>query len=95
MNEFLTVEFLATFAGLVAGTAILVQFSKAIIKRNFGDEFVRLYTFVIALILSFVFANNGYNIQGIILTIVNAVVISISAMGGYELISDPLAQKSK
>lgn len=95
MNEFLTVEFLATFTGLVAGTAILVQFTKGIIKRSFGDEFVRLYTFAISLLLSFIFTNNGYDMQGIVLTIINAVVISISAMGGYELIADPKAEKHK
>ena len=95
MNEFLTAEFLTTFAGLVAGTAVLVQFTKSIIKKKFGDEFVRLYTFGIALLLSFIFTNNGYDAQDIALTIINAVVISISAMGGYELIADPRAEKHK
>lgn len=53
-NEFMTVEMLATFAGLVAAVSIIVQFTKSIIKRNFNDGAVRLYAFVIALGLTFI-----------------------------------------
>lgn len=95
MNEFFTVEYLGSFVGLAFAVGLIVQFTKSIIKRKFGDEFVRLYTFAIALLLSFIFTNNGYDMQGIALTIINAIVISISAMGGYEVIADPLAKKSK
>lgn len=95
MNEFLTLEYLGTFVGLTFAVGLIVQFSKSIIKTKFGDGLVRLYTFVVALILSFVFANNGFGAQGIILTIINSILISTSAMGGYELIADPKALKSK
>ena len=51
--------------------------------------------FIIALILTFVFSKTGEGIQGIIITIINAILVTIAAMGGYEMISDPLAQKKK
>lgn len=95
MNEFITVELLATFAGLVAAVTLIVQFSKSIIKKNFGDSIVRLYAFFIALILTFIFVRNGNDLQGIVLTIINAILITISSMGGYELIADPFAKKHK
>ena len=62
------------------------------IKRRFGDHVVRLYTFIVALILTFLFARNGLNIQGIVLTVINAMYITIASMGGYEILADPLAQ---
>lgn len=95
MNEFLTVKYLGSFVGLTFAVGLIVQFTKSIIKKTFGDEFVRLYTFIIALLLNFVFTKNGNDVQGIVLTIMNAILISFSAMGGYELVADPRAEKHK
>lgn len=91
----MTVETLTTFAGLVTAVSVIVQFTKSIIKKNFGDSWVRLYTFLIALILTFLFAKNGTSIEEITLTIINAILISIASMGGYEIVADPKAEKSK
>ncbi len=94
-NDFMNIEILATFAGLVAAVSIIVQFTKSIIKKNFGDSAVRLYAFIIALILTFIFARTGQGVEGIVLTIINAILVSIAAMGGYEVIADPKAEKEK
>ncbi|MCF6466288.1 hypothetical protein [Clostridium sp. Cult2] len=94
-NELMSADALTTFVGLVAGTSLIVQFTKSIIKKQFGDAFVRFYSFVIALILIFIFGNNGQGLQGILLKIINAMIITISAMGGYEILSDPMAKKMK
>ena len=37
MNEFMNYETLATFSGLAAAVAIIVQFTKSIIKKQFAD----------------------------------------------------------
>jgi len=95
MNEFMTVEVLATFAGLSAAVGIIVQFTKQLVKKQFVDYTVRIYAFVIALILSFIFAPAGDGIKGIVLTILNAILVTLAAMGGYEAISDPTARKTK
>ena len=95
MNDFMTPETLSTFAGLVAAVSIIVQFTKPLVKKNFIDGAVRIYTFVISLILTFVFASNGQGIQGTLLTIINSILVSLSAMGAYETIADPLGEKSK
>ncbi len=94
-NDFMNIEILATFAGLVAAVSIIVQFTKSIVKKNFGDSAVRLYAFIIALILTFIFARAGTGIEGIVLTIINAILVSIAAMGGYEVFADPKAEKEK
>ena len=88
-NDFMTLDVLTTFAGLTATTMLIVQFTKFLIKNRFGDSYVRLYGFLIALILTFVFARQGENAQGIIMTIINAIMITVAAMGGYEMITDP------
>jgi hypothetical protein len=93
MNDFFTGEMLATFAGLVAAVSIIVQFTKSIIKKQFGDEFVRIYAFIISLVLTFIFAKTGQDIEGIVLTIINAILVSIASFGAYEVIADPKAEK--
>lgn len=94
-NDFMNLEMLATFAGLVTAVTLIVQFSKSLIKNRFGDAAVRLYTFAIALVLTFVFARVGAGVEGILLTIINAIIISVASMGGYEVIMDPKAEKQK
>ena len=65
------------------------------IKKIFGDAFVRFYIFIIALILNFIFAKSGNGLQGIVITIINALLVTMTAMGGYEMISDPKAEKAR
>jgi hypothetical protein len=91
-DDFMTVDVLTTFTGITAAVIVIVQFTKSIVKKKFGDHFVRLYSFIVALILTFIFARQGSNIEGIVLTVINAMVITIASMGGYELLADPLAQ---
>ena len=95
-DNFMSMETLATFAGLVTAVTLIVQFTKSLVKSTFkGDIYVRLYTLIIALGLSFVFARAGIGIEGTILTIINAVIISVAAMGTYEVVADPKAEKHK
>lgn len=94
-EEFMNTETLTTFAGLTTAVILIVQFTKSLIKKKFGDVVVRLYSFVIALLLTFIFTNDGNSPQEIIITIINAIMITISSMGGYELIADPMALKTR
>lgn len=93
MNEFMNYETLATFSGLVAAVAIIVQFTKSVIKKQFADYAIRIYAFIIALILTFIFARNGDGIESIALTVINAILVTLAAVGGYEVIADPKAEK--
>lgn len=95
MNEFMTAETLATFAGLAVAVGLIVQFTKSVVKKQFGDASVRLYTFGVSLILTFVFAPAGPGVRGVVLTIINAVLVCMASMGGYEALADPLAEKRR
>lgn len=92
-DNFMTAETLTTFAGITGAVIVIVQFTKSLIKRKFGDHFVRLYSFIVAFILTFIFTSkNGISLESIILNIINAMIITITSMGGYEAIADPMAQ---
>lgn len=95
VNDFLTVGLLTTFAGLVLAVGLIVQFTKSFIKRKFPAVYVRLYTLIISLVLTFIFAPVGNDLQGIVVTIINGVLVCMAAMGGYEAIADPYAEKWK
>lgn len=94
-TEFMTMDMLTTFAGLTGAVMLIVQFTKSLVKNKLGDSFVRIYSFVIALLLTFFFARGGNTPQDIILMIINAIMITISSAGGYEILTDPMATKSK
>lgn len=94
-NDFITADYLATFAGMVLAVALIVQFSKGLVKRSFADEVVRLYAFVWALVL----VATVYWYQGlfaaaaaaeiaiiVLLMLINAIVVTLAAIGGYEVL---------
>ena len=93
MEDFFTLAALATFAGITTVTALIVQFTKGLVKKQFDDYVVRIYAFIVALVLNFIFAPAGSGIQGVALTVLNSVLVTLTAMGGYEAFTDPLAQK--
>lgn len=92
-EDFMNMETLTTFAGLTTAVIVIVQFTKSLIKKRFKDVAVRLYSFIIALLLTFIFTGKGLNPQGIIITVINSIMITIASMGGYELVADPMALK--
>ncbi len=94
-NDFMTAEMMTTFAGLTGAVMLIVQFTKSIIKNKFGDSFVRLYSFIVALILTFVFDSKGYQPQDIIMSIINAIIITMASTGGYEMLTNPKAKKKR
>lgn len=95
IDDFITPEILATFWGLVGVTALIVQSTKGLIKERFSDWVVRVYAYIVALTLVFVFARQGTGIQGFVLNLINALTIAIGATGSYEVVVDPLAEKEK
>jgi len=92
-NDFMNADILTTFVGLTTAVTVIVQFTKSIVKKKFGSSMVRFYAFVISLILTLVFARDISGAKGIMLSIINALMITAASMGGYEVISDPMAQK--
>lgn len=94
-NDFMTVDMMTTFAGLTGAVMLIVQFTKSLVKNKFGDSCVRLYSFIIALILTFIFRKSGTSPQDIVIVVINAIMITIASTGGYEILTDPMAKKKK
>lgn len=103
LTDFISFEYLSTFAGMVIILGLIVQFTKGIIKINFTDQAVRLYTFVWALVLVLLsYLNLGlFEAAGreifmtLFLALINAIIVSLASMGGYEVITDFKAEKTK
>ena len=92
-NDFMDANILTTFVGLVTAVTVIVQFTKSIVKKKFGSPIVRIYAFIISLILTLIFSRQGWGMQAIMMSIINALMITIASMGGYEVLSDPFAEK--
>ena len=92
MNDFVTFDILATFAGMSLVVGLLVQFSKGLF--TFSDRGIQLYAYVWSLILvSAVYINQGL-FKGswgewyliLLLAVINAAVVALAAIGGYEVL---------
>lgn len=103
LNDFITIEFLGTFAGMVIVLGLIVQFTKSVIIKSFEEYVVRIYTFawaVVLVLLSYLqqglFEAAGREIVMLLfLALINAIIVTLAAMGGYSVLSDPKAEKTK
>lgn len=94
-QDFITIDYLTTFAGMVAVVALIVQFTKGIVKARFEDWAVRLYTLGWAWALQgFVcFVQGRLTTEHIGLAVLNGILVALAAIGAYEAIADPKAEK--
>ena len=92
MNDFVTLDLLATFAGMSLVVGLLVQFSKGLF--SFSDKGIQIYAYAWSLVLvSAVYINQGL-FRGsweewyllALLVVVNAAVVALAAIGGYEVL---------
>jgi hypothetical protein len=102
-SDFITVDYLATFTGLVVVLGLIVQFTKGLIIKTFSEQAVRGYSFAwsLALIGLTYWSKGLFDAAGreiamtLLLVLINAIIVTLAAMGGYELITDPKATKTK
>ena len=103
-SDYIDVQYLSTFAGMVVVLMLIVQFTKSLIKKNFADVIVRWYCFIWAIILlvilglfqgTFYVARWEELLVLIFIMLVNAILLTWTAMGGYESFADPGAEKTK
>lgn len=103
-SDFIDIKYLGTFAGMVLAVALIVQFTKGLVKKNYSDQAVRLYTLFWAFLLvgAVELYKGTFYVQQwdqlplvLLVMVVNVVLVTLSAMGGYEVLADPKALKSK
>ena len=84
MDNFITWEFLLTWAGCTAATALTVQFLKKHIKLD--PQIIAFVISVVLLELSTFFVA-GLTLNSAILNIVNGLLCSLSSNGAYKAVS--------
>lgn len=89
-------EYLATIAGATLATMLIVQLLKLPLDKVWKIP-TRIIVYIIALIISLLATQFtvGLTLQNGLLTAVNAVIVALAAMGGYELTLAKLEKKNK
>lgn len=85
-TEPFTWEYLATIGGATLATMLIVQLLKLPLDKVWKIP-TRIIVFVIAAIVLLLATHFtvGLTAQNALLTIINAVIVALAAMGGYEL----------
>lgn len=94
MNEFITLKFLGTFAGVVAVVLLIVQFLKLPLDKVWKIP-TRMIVWLISLIVLFSLGliQDTITPETAFLTVLNSIVVTVSALGSYEITIKKLEQK--
>ena len=89
-------EYLGTIAGATLATMLIVQLLKLPLDRVWKIP-TRIIVYIIALVISLLAVQFtvGLTLDNGLLTAVNAVIIALAAMGGYEVTLAKLEKKNK
>lgn len=94
MNEFITWEYLGTFAGIVAVVLLIVQWLKVPADRVWKIP-TRFIVFFITLVLMFAMAFFQGDITSEIafMTVLNSIVVTMAVLGTYDVTVKKLEQR--
>ena len=89
-------EYLATIAGATVATMLIVQLLKLPMDKVWKIP-TRIVVYLIALIISLLATafTTGITVENGLLTAVNAVIVALAAMGGYEVLIRRLENKTE
>ena len=93
--EPLSWDYLATIAGATLATMLIVQLLKLPLDKVWKIP-TRIVVYIIALIISLLATQFtiGLTVQNGLLTAVNAVIVALAAMGGYEVTLAKIEKKN-
>ncbi len=86
MSELFTWQMLGTYAGCTAAVGLITQFIKGV--GVLSRVPTQLVSYVLALVLMMLSAAfmDGITVEGAVLTVFNAVVVSLASNGGYTAV---------
>ena len=92
LDNYVTWEVLASFAGATTITAVLTQLLKDSAYKYLKIP-VRLLSYLIALvvILLSLFFTTGLNASVVVLSVFNALIVSLASNGGYDLLKNTVS----
>ena len=88
MDGFITAEMLTTFAGAVAVVTLLTQLLKGFIPKL--DPRLVALVFSVIIVAGFQILTGVHNVIDIIISVINAVIVSIAATGAFENLVKPI-----
>lgn len=96
MDNFITLDFLSTFGGMVTVVVLITEFTKELIGRLTKGLPTKYIVFLYSLltIISYQIMSNTFDASKLFLTVVNAIVLTMTAQGAYEWTFKPIEQKS-
>ena len=95
MNEYLTWEFLSTYAGAILAVTLITQFIKGV---GFIDKIpTRITSYFVAVIimLAALVFTGGLSLSSGVLTLINAVVVSLAANGTHDALSEVIDEEAE
>lgn len=86
MSEFFDWEMLGTYAGCTAAVGLITQYVKGIgVLDRIPTQIVTYVLALVLMLLASVFTG-GVTLEGAVLTVFNAVVVSLASNGGYAAV---------
>lgn len=85
MDNYLTLDFLSTMAGMVFTVTLLTQFFKKLIDKvtHIPTEYV-VYCISIVMMVLVHWARGTLSYQNVLMLLINAVLVAMSSMKSYE-----------
>lgn len=96
MDNFITLQYMGSFVGMVAIVVLLTQFSKDLVDNVAKWLPTKYVVFIYALIVIFGYQlmSNSFDSTKILLTVINAILLTMTAQGGYEWLYKSVEQKA-
>lgn len=96
MDNFITLNYLGSFVGMVAVIVLITEFSKDLVDKYLKQIPTKYVVFVYSIIvlLGYQLMTCTFDKTKILLVLINAILLAMTAQGGYEWIFKPIEQKS-
>ena len=95
MDNFITLDYLSTFVGMVTVVVLITEFTKELIDKFAKGLPTKYVVFLYSLltIIGYQVMSDTFEPSKLLLTIINAIVLTMTAQGGYEWTFKPLEKK--
>lgn len=93
MSNFLTMEYISTFMGLIFVTSMMVQFLKdlpyiKLVSTRYVTFFIALFNIIVCSVIL-----GNFTLAGLYLMVLNSMLVTFSATGGYDFVAKKVNMK--
>jgi hypothetical protein len=97
MDNFITLDYLSTFMGMVAVVVLITQFTKELVDKvaKWLPTKYLVFIYSLVVIIGYQIMSNTFDSSKLLLNSINAMLLTMTAQGGYEWVFKPIEQKSR